>query len=73
MNNQLLKAEKIRSGRETGNLDLRKRQIRIGDVTIDTIIERDGPWRLPAKMFPAYDRNLKCESSLMCEENHARR
>jgi len=49
------------------------RQIRIGDVTIDSIIERDGPWRMPAKMFPAYDRNLKCESSLMCEENHARR
>ena len=34
------------------------RQIRIGNVTIDSIIERDGPWRVPAKMFPAYDPEL---------------
>jgi hypothetical protein len=34
------------------------RQIRIGDVTIDSIIERDGPWRLPEKMFRAYDPEL---------------
>lgn len=27
----------------------------IGDVTITSIIERDGPWRRPADMFPAYD------------------
>jgi len=31
------------------------RQISIGDVTIDSIIERDGPWRRPEDMFPAYD------------------
>ena len=31
------------------------RQIRIGDVTIDSIIERDGPWRVPAVLFPAYN------------------
>jgi glyoxylase-like metal-dependent hydrolase (beta-lactamase superfamily II) len=30
-------------------------QIQIGDVTITSIIERDGPWRTPAAMFPAYD------------------
>ena len=29
--------------------------LRIGDVTITSIIERDGPWRKPADMFPAYD------------------
>jgi glyoxylase-like metal-dependent hydrolase (beta-lactamase superfamily II) len=29
--------------------------LRIGDVTITSIIERDGPWRRPADMFPAYD------------------
>ena len=29
--------------------------LRIGDVTIDAIIERDGPWRKPAEMFPAYE------------------
>jgi glyoxylase-like metal-dependent hydrolase (beta-lactamase superfamily II) len=29
--------------------------LRIGDVTIDAIVERDGPWRKPAEMFPAYD------------------
>jgi glyoxylase-like metal-dependent hydrolase (beta-lactamase superfamily II) len=27
----------------------------IGDVTITSIIERDGPWRRPEEMFPAYD------------------
>jgi len=31
------------------------RQIRIGDVTVDSIIERDGSWRLQEQMFPAYD------------------
>src|SRR3546814_9777587 len=32
------------------------RQIRIGDVTIDAVIERDGPWRRPEDFFPAFDR-----------------
>ena len=27
----------------------------IGDVTITSLIERDGPWRRPEDMFPAYD------------------
>jgi hypothetical protein len=31
------------------------RQIRIGDVTIDSIIERDGPWRVSAVSSPAYN------------------
>jgi glyoxylase-like metal-dependent hydrolase (beta-lactamase superfamily II) len=31
------------------------REIRIGDVTIGSIIERAGPWRTPEAMFPAYD------------------
>jgi glyoxylase-like metal-dependent hydrolase (beta-lactamase superfamily II) len=30
------------------------RQITIGDVTISSIIERDGPWRTPQAMFPAW-------------------
>lgn len=30
-------------------------QVTIGDVTIESIIERDGPWRRPADMFLAYD------------------
>ena len=29
-------------------------QIQIGAVTIASIIERDGPWRAPEAMFPAY-------------------
>ena len=29
--------------------------VTIGDVTITSLIERDGPWRKPADMFPAYD------------------
>ncbi|RAI59086.1 MBL fold metallo-hydrolase [Roseicella frigidaeris] len=31
------------------------RPLRIGDVGITSIVERDGPWRRPADMFPAYD------------------
>ena len=31
------------------------RPLRIGDVTITSIVERDGPWRTPEEMFPAYD------------------
>ena len=30
------------------------KQLNIGDVTITSIIERDGPWRKPEEMFPAY-------------------
>ena len=29
--------------------------LKIGDVTITSIIERDGPWRKTKDMFPAYD------------------
>jgi len=29
--------------------------LKVGDVTITSIIERDGPWRNPEDMFPAYD------------------
>jgi glyoxylase-like metal-dependent hydrolase (beta-lactamase superfamily II) len=29
--------------------------LQIGDVTITSIIERDGPWRKPEEMFPGYD------------------
>ena len=31
------------------------REIRIGDVTITSIVERDGPWRKPEAMFLDYD------------------
>jgi hypothetical protein len=31
------------------------KQVRIGDITIDAVIERDGPWRRPQDFFPAYD------------------
>ena len=31
------------------------KQIRVGDVTIDSVIEREGPWRRPQDFFPAYD------------------
>jgi len=31
------------------------RTLEIGDVTITSIVERDGPWRTPEAMFPAYD------------------
>ena len=29
-------------------------EIKIGDVTITSIVERSGPWRAPKDMFPAY-------------------
>jgi hypothetical protein len=31
------------------------KELSIGEVTITSIIERDGPWRTPEEMFPAYD------------------
>jgi glyoxylase-like metal-dependent hydrolase (beta-lactamase superfamily II) len=34
------------------------RTLSIGDVTITSIIERDGPWRTPEVMFPPYDPEL---------------
>jgi len=34
------------------------RSLKIGDVTVTSIIERDGPWRRPEDMFPAYDPDL---------------
>jgi glyoxylase-like metal-dependent hydrolase (beta-lactamase superfamily II) len=30
-------------------------RITVGDVTIDAIVERSGPWRAPEAMFPAFD------------------
>jgi len=33
------------------------RSLQIGDVTITSIIERDGPWRAPEAMFPAADQD----------------
>ena len=33
------------------------KELSIGEVTITSIIERDGPWRTPEEMFPAYDPN----------------
>jgi hypothetical protein len=34
------------------------KKLTIGDVTITSIIERDGPWRRPEEMFPAYDPEI---------------
>ena len=34
------------------------RTLTIGDVTITSIIERDGPWRTPEVMFPPYDPEI---------------
>src|SRR5271156_1589320 len=45
-------------GRYTGVLNGEEadmRQVRIGDITIDAVIEREGPWRRPQDFFPAYD------------------
>lgn len=37
------------------NREGRAKQLRIGDITIDAVIEREGPWRQPQDFFPAYD------------------
>ena len=34
------------------------RQIKIGEITIDAVIERDGPWRKPDDFFPAFDQAI---------------
>ena len=34
------------------------KQLRIGDITIDAVIEREGPWRRPQDFFPDYDEAI---------------
>ena len=34
------------------------RKLTIGDVTITSIVERDGPWRTPEEMFPKYNPEI---------------
>jgi hypothetical protein len=49
-------------------------KIRIGEVTIDAVIEREGPWRRPQDFCPAYDeatfkRHLQVmEPEVFCSE-----
>src|ERR1700753_3441409 len=33
----------------------RMRQVKVGDITIDAVIEREGPWRRPQDFFPSYN------------------
>jgi hypothetical protein len=44
-----------RSGVGTTGGERSKWTLKIGDVTITSIVERDGPWRRPEDMFPAYE------------------
>ena len=32
--------------------------LKVGEITITSLIERDGPWRTPEVMFPAYDLEI---------------
>jgi hypothetical protein len=32
--------------------------LRVGEIAITSLIERDGPWRTPEVMFPAYDPEI---------------
>ena len=41
--------------------------VQIGDVTITSIIERDGPWRRPVDMFPSYDHEVGRRASATLE------
>jgi hypothetical protein len=29
--------------------------LKVGEITVTSLIERDGPWRKPEAMFPTYD------------------
>jgi glyoxylase-like metal-dependent hydrolase (beta-lactamase superfamily II) len=40
---------------QKGGSETTMKQLRIGDITIDAVIEREGPWRRPQDFFPAYD------------------
>ena len=42
------------------------KRLAIGDVTITSIVERDGPWRKPEDMFPAYDPASGLNSDAKC-------
>jgi glyoxylase-like metal-dependent hydrolase (beta-lactamase superfamily II) len=44
--------------KSNNNRERRMRQIRIGDITIDAVIEREGPWRKPQDFFPTYDEGV---------------
>ena len=43
------------------------RKLQIGDVSITSIIERDGPWRAPEAMFPEADRNRELLAKRLTE------
>src|SRR5215472_16840130 len=45
----------LRANESSGDL---MNKLAIGDVVITSIIERDGPWRKPEDMFPAYDAEV---------------
>jgi glyoxylase-like metal-dependent hydrolase (beta-lactamase superfamily II) len=32
--------------------------LKVGEITITSLIEREGPWRKPEAMFPAYDPEI---------------
>ena len=32
--------------------------LKVGEITVTSLIERDGPWRTPEVMFPAYDPEI---------------
>ncbi|HEV7481023.1 MAG TPA: MBL fold metallo-hydrolase, partial [Roseiarcus sp.] len=32
--------------------------LKVGEILITSLIERDGPWRTPETMFPAYDPEI---------------
>jgi len=39
---------------QKGGSETTMKQLRIGDITIDAVIEREGPWRRPQDFFPGY-------------------
>src|SRR6476469_4055267 len=45
-------------GPEETRGEVKMKTLTIGDVTITSIIERDGPWRKPAAMFPDDDPEI---------------
>ncbi len=37
--------------------------LKVGEIAITSLIERDGPWRTPEAMFPAYDPGARPQAS----------
>jgi hypothetical protein len=45
-------------GEDAPHRETRMKTLKVGEITITSLIERDGPWRTPETMFPAYNPEI---------------